>query len=125
MTLSLVVRAGVLGLAAGALFLSAAQAAEPSLVTASPSAKDGWTSFPKQLRLTFNQPVAASGSEVQLLDPDGRRIQLTAPAVSKDTLTVTPELSGGPPVLGPYMVTWQAKSASGEQGKGNYTFFVQ
>ena len=125
MTLSLVLRSATLGLAAAALTLSAAEAAAPSLASASPSAKDGWTAFPKQLRLTFDQPLAASGHDIQLMDPDGRRIRLGAPAASKNALTLTPQLSGGPPVEGPYMVTWQAKSASGEEGKGNYTFFVQ
>src|ERR1700761_1258772 len=112
MTLSLVVRAALLGLAATALSLSMAQAAPPDLVSASPSAKDGYTTFPKQLRLMFNQPLAASGHDVELLDPDGRRIRLTTPVTARDGLSVTPELSGGPPVQGPYMVTWQAKSAS-------------
>ena len=125
MTLSLILRGVALGLSAAALSLSAAEAAAPNLVSASPSAKDGWTSFPEQLRLTFNEPIAASGVDVQLTDPDGRRIRLGAPAVSKDMLSVKPELSGGPPVAGPYMVTWTAMSAAGEQGKGDYSLFVQ
>jgi methionine-rich copper-binding protein CopC len=124
MTLSLVVRAGLLGLTAAALSLSAAQAAPPNLVSASPGAKDGWTAFPKQLRLTFDQPIASSGAEVQLMDPDGRRIRLGSPVVTKEGLSVTTDLTTGPPVKGPYMVTWQAKSASGEQGKGDFSIFV-
>ncbi|MGZ3275537.1 MAG: copper resistance CopC family protein [Caulobacteraceae bacterium] len=125
MTLSLIVRMSALGLAAAVLSVSTAEAAAPDLVSSSPGASDGWTPFPKQLRLSFNQALAANGHDIQLMDPDGRRIRLTAPVVSKQGLTVTPELSGGPPVNGPYMVVWEAKSASGEQGKGQYTFFVQ
>jgi copper transport protein len=124
MTLSLVVRTGVLGLTAAALPLAAANAAPPSLVSATPNAKAGWEAFPKQLKLTFNEPIAASGDDVQLMGPDGRRIHLGTPVVSKDGLTVTAAPATDPPVEGPYMVRWTAKSASGEQGKGDFSIFV-
>ncbi len=114
-----------LGLALAALLSSAAQAAALDLVSASPGANDGYRPFPKQLLLTFNGPVAPSSLDVQLMDPDGRRIRLGPPVVSKDTVSITPELSGGPPVSGPYMVTWRAQSASGEGGQGNFSIFVQ
>ena len=78
------------------------------------------------LRLVATEtPLKATGVDVQLMDPDGRRIRVSTPVESQDGLTVTPELTGGPPVLGPYMLTWQASSASGDTGKGDYTFFVQ
>lgn len=125
MTLSLVVRAAGLGVAAAAVALSTAQAAAPNLVSSSPGPKTGWTAFPKQLKLTFDQPLAASGAAVQLMGPDGRRIRMTDPVVTRDTLSVTPQLAVSPPVSGPYMVTWQAKSASGDQGNGNFSIFVQ
>jgi methionine-rich copper-binding protein CopC len=125
MTLSLVVRAAGLGLAAAALTLGTAQAAAPNLVSSSPGPQSGWTAFPRQLRLTFDQPLAASGADVELMGPDGRRIRVSTPAVSKDTLTATPQLTLSPAVPGPYMVTWQARSASGEQGRGDFSIFVQ
>jgi methionine-rich copper-binding protein CopC len=124
MTLSLVVRAGLLGLATAALSVSAALAAPPSLVSATPNAKAGWEAFPRQLKLTFNEPIAAKGDTVQLLGPDGRRIQLGTPVVSKDGLTVTAAPPVNPPVSGPYMVVWQAQTASGEQAKGDFSIFV-
>ena len=108
-----------------AVLSSAAQAAAPELVSASPGASEGYRPFPRQLQLTFNQPVASSNLDVQLMDPDGRRIRLAQPVISKDTVSLTPELSGGPPVAGPYMVTWRAQSASGEAGEGNFSIFVQ
>ena len=113
------------GLALAALLSSAAQAATPHLVSASPGEGDGYQPFPKQLRLTFNEPVAPSSLDVQLMDPDGRRIRLAEPVIAKDTVSLTPELSGGPPVSGPYMVTWRAKAASGEGAEGNFSLFVQ
>jgi copper transport protein len=125
MTLSLVVRAGFLGLATAALSLAAARAAPPSLVSATPNAKTGWEPFPRQLKLTFNEPIAASGDDVQLMGPDGRRIHLGMPVVSKDGLSVAAAPATDPPVAGPYMVRWTASSASGEQGKGDYTVFVK
>ena len=124
MTLSLTVRTGILGLAAAALSLAAAQAAPPNLVSATPNAKQGWEAFPKQLKLTFNEPIAASGDDVQLMGPDGRRIHLGTPVVSNDGLTVAATPATNPPVAGPYVVNWTAKSASGEQGKGNFSIFV-
>jgi copper transport protein len=124
MTLSLDLRPAALGLAVAALSLAAAQAAPPSLVSATPNAKAGWEHFPKQLKLTFNEPIAASGGEVQLMGPDGRRVRLGAPVVSKDGLTVMATPATNPPVEGPYVVNWTAKSASGEQAKGNFSIFV-
>jgi methionine-rich copper-binding protein CopC len=125
MTLANVVRTVWPALAAAALLSSAAQAAAPQLVSASPAERDGYRPFPKQLRLTFSEPVAPSGLEVQLMDPDGRRIQLANPVIAKDTVSLTPELSSGPPVSGPYMVTWRAKAASGDAGEGNFSIFVE
>jgi hypothetical protein len=125
MTLSLVLRTASLALATAALSVSAAHAAAPSLVSSTPGPQSGWGPFPKQLKLTFDQPIAASGAEVQLMGPDGRRIRVATPTASGKTLSVTPEPVVSPPVAGPYMVTWQAKSASGEDGKGDFSIFVQ
>jgi copper transport protein len=124
MTLSLALRTAALGLAAAALSLAAAEAAPPSLVSATPNAKAGYEHFPKQLKLTFNEPIAASGDDIQLMGPDGRRVHLGTPVVSKDGMTVTATPATNPPVDGPYMVRWTAKSASGETGKGNFSIFV-
>ena len=124
MTLSLAVRTGILGLAATSLSLAAAHAAPPSLASATPNAKTGWEAFPRQLKLTFNEPIAAAGEEIQLMGPDGRRIHLGTPVVSSDGLTVTATPATKPPVRGPYMVRWTAKSASGEEAKGDFSIFV-
>jgi methionine-rich copper-binding protein CopC len=125
MTLSNVAHKLWPGLAVAALLSSTAQAAALDLVAASPGANDGYRPFPRQLRLTFKAPLAPSSLDVQLMDPDGRRIRLGHPVISKDTVSITPELSDGPPVSGPYMVSWRAKSASGEGGEGNFSIFVQ
>jgi methionine-rich copper-binding protein CopC len=125
MTLSLALRSAALGLAAATLSLAVAQAADALQVQARNPAKDSFTSFPKIIHLTFNEPLKATGTQVTLMDPDGRRIRLSPPVETKDGLTVKPELTDGPPVLGPYEVTWQADSASGTPAKGRYTFFVQ
>jgi methionine-rich copper-binding protein CopC len=118
-------RPACLGLAVAALSLAAAQAAGGLQVEARSPAKDAFTGFPKTIHLTFNGPIKATDVQAQLMDPDGRRIRLTNPVVTKDGMTVTPELTGGPPVLGPYEFSWQADAASGQQAKGRYTFFVQ
>ncbi len=124
MTLSLA-RKILPGLAVAALLSSTAQAAALDLVSASPGANEGYRPFPRQMRLTFNAPVAPSSVDVQLMDPDGRRIRLGHPLIAKDTVSLTPEVSGGPPVSGPYMVSWRAKSASGDSGEGNFSIFVR
>jgi methionine-rich copper-binding protein CopC len=126
MTLSLVVRGGCLGLTVAVLSLAAAHAADSALQVVSRSpAKDQMTSFPRQIHLTFNGPIKPASAQVDLLDPDGRRIRLAGPTEAKDGLTVTPEPTGGPPVDGPYELSWKAQSAAGSQGSGRYTFFVQ
>ena len=124
MTLSVVLKAAFAGIAAAATALPV-EAAAPNLLSSDPGPESGWTSFPKQLRLTFNEPIGGSDANVQMLGPDGRRIRLSAPSVTKDTLSVTPQLVLTPPVPGPYMITWQAKSASGDQGKGDFSIFVR
>ena len=125
MTLSLALRSAGFGWAAVAFSLAAAHAADTLQVVSQTPTRNSFTSFPKSIHLTFNEPLKATGADVQLMDPDGRRIRVSTPVESKDGLTVTPELGAGPPVQGPYMLTWQAASASGQPAKGDYTFFVQ
>lgn len=128
MTLSPVLRASVLsaalGLAAAVLTPSAAEAAAPNLVSTSPSPAEGYRPWPKQIRLTFDQPVAKTGLQASLLDPDGRRIRLGAPTASGSGVAI-PVPANSLPVAGPYMLSWQAASSAGEQAKGDFTFFVQ
>lgn len=130
MTLSTWGRAALAGLAVTAALSSTAlpstaQAATLALVSASPGTKDGYRPFPRELRLTFSQPVAPSSLDIQLMDPDGRRIRLADPVISKDTVSLKPELGAGPPVNGPYMVTWRAKAVSGDDGQGDFSIFVE
>ena len=113
------------GLALAAALSSAAQAAAPQLISTSPRQQDAYGPFPKQLRLTFNEPVAASDLDIQLMDPDGRRIRLGPPLIAGGTVSLAPELSVSPPVSGPYMVAWRAKAQSGEGGEGSFSLFVQ
>ena len=124
MTLSPVLRTAGLGLSVAVLSFSGALAAAPRLVSSSPDVNSGFVPWPKQIRLTFDQPVAAAGVQLDLLDPDGRRIRLPAPVGSGDRLTVSPA-PDALAVPGPYMLSWQARSASGDQAKGDFTFFVQ
>ena len=113
------------GLIVAAALSSAAHAATLDLVSASPGVNDGYRPFPRQLTLTFSAPVAPSSLDVQLMDPDGRRIRLGHPVISKSAVSLTPELSGGPSVSGPYMVSWRAKSPSGDSGEGSFSIFVE
>lgn len=112
------------GLALAVSLSSTAHAATLDLVSAKPGANDGYGPFPRQLHLTFSAPVARSGLDIQLTDPDGRRIRLGPPVIAKDTVAVTPELPDGPPVSGPYMVSWRAKAESGGGGQGDFSIFV-
>ena len=122
MTLSPVLRTLYGAAAVAVLSLAAANAAEPHLVSASPGRnEDG--AWPKQIRLTFNQPIAPSGVQASLMDPDGRRIGLAARVSGKTVVLPTSPQSPG--VLGPYMLSWQARSTAGEAGKGDYSFFVE
>ena len=119
-----VLRSACLGLSVAVLSFSVAHAVgPPTLVSASP-AKDSYTAWPKQIRLTFDQPLSTTGLQLQLFDPDGRRTLLSRPVVSKSGITVpTPATTF--PVHGPYMLSWQGRTASGEDVNGAYSFFVQ
>jgi copper transport protein len=124
MTLSPLLRTTGLSLIAATFCGFAAHAAAPTLVSANPGPKDGYGAWPKQIHLRFDQPLAQDGLKVDLLDPDGRRIPLGAPARSAQELTIGTHLTD-PPVPGPYMLSWQARSMAGDEAKGEYTFFVQ
>jgi len=124
MTLSPVLRTAALGLAVAALSTPAALAAAPRLVSSNPDTNSGFRPWPKQIRLTFDQPVAQNGVQMELLDADGRRMRLPAPVRSGATVSVSPAPNPWP-VAGPYLLSWEAKSASGDDAKGSFTFFVQ
>jgi methionine-rich copper-binding protein CopC len=123
MTLSPFSRALSLALAAAAL-TAPAHAAAPHLVANSPDTKDGYRSWPHEIRLTFDQPVSSTGLQASLIDPDGRRIPLKAPVTTSRGAVFATALTD-PPVPGPYMLSWQARSAGGDESKGDFTFFVQ
>jgi methionine-rich copper-binding protein CopC len=108
--------------AATAFSLSVAEAAKSLRLVSSTPAKDSHVPWPKQIILKFDEPVAPTGLQVEMIKPDGSQIPLEAPIPSKSQ--VLSEVKT-PTLPGPYLVMWQAKSASGEAAKGDYTFFVQ
>jgi methionine-rich copper-binding protein CopC len=78
--------------------------------------------WPKQIILKFDEPVSPAGLQVEMIKPDGSPIPLEAPIASKASVLAEVKT---PTLPGPYMVLWQARSASGAAAKGDYTFFVQ
>src|SRR5665213_2593453 len=107
MMTSLVLRSACLGLAAATLSLTAAYAATTQCLASSRPVKDSYSAFPKQINLTFDQPLSQTDLTLQLVGPDGRRIRLGTPALSKDDLSAPTEPTILPVVKGPYMVSWQ------------------
>ena len=107
-----------------ALLAHAAQAAAPPRLVSSTPAKDSHVPWPKQIILKFDEPVAQTGLKVEMIMPDGSQIPLEAPIATPADHSVLSEVKT-PTLPGPYMVMWQANSASGAAAKGDYTFFVQ
>lgn len=78
-------------------------------------------SAPKQVRITFNEPVSATGNGIRVFDPAGSQISGLR-TKSKDT-TVSVEL----PALteqGSYTVAWKVISADGHAIDGAFLFSI-
>jgi methionine-rich copper-binding protein CopC len=113
-------RALAVVLAAAALLVAAATAAQAHNVLVSTSPADGATAkvVPAQVTLTFNEPVIAVGTEIIVTGPDGP-VQTGAAVLVNST--VTEHLQPGSPA-GQYNVVWRVTSADGHPVSGRFLF---
>ncbi len=109
--------------AAAAVVLVAAPAAQAhdSLLASTPTAGEGLTTLPAEVRLTFGAEPRAQFAAVQVTGPDGRRYDAGAPTVDEVTL-VQPLATGGP--AGAYTVDWRVVSGDGHAISGQFGFLT-
>ena len=97
--------------------------AHPQLQSADPAAGAGIAS-PKEIRITFNEPVIARLSGIEVKDQSGKLIatgRSETDAANKKVLIV-PVKEQLPP--GAYNVEWHAVSDDTHRVKGSYSFSV-
>jgi methionine-rich copper-binding protein CopC len=107
-------------LAAVALLVGAAAAAQAHNVLVATSPADGSTVkvVPAAVMLTFNEPALAVGTEIIVTGPAGQ-VQTGAAALVNNT--VSEHLSPGSPA-GQYKVVWRVASADGHPVAGTFSF---
>jgi copper transport protein len=120
---SRIIRAAAIALALAAC--SAADArAHTELRSSHPAADTVLQTRPREVRLTFSEPVQLAFTRVRLLDADGRLLALGALRVDDDdprTLTAPIPLELLP---GSYRIEWQAGSRDGHVIRGEIPFAV-
>jgi methionine-rich copper-binding protein CopC len=97
--------------------------AHPQLQSAEPAAGVGIAS-PKEIRITFSEPVVARFSGIELKDQSGKVIATGKPetdAANKKILIVPVTQQLAP---GPYNIEWHAVSEDTHRVKGSYSFSV-
>jgi copper resistance protein C len=97
--------------------------AHPQLQSAEPAAGAGIAS-PKEVRITFNEPVIARFSGIELKDQSGKLIatgKSETDAANKKILIVPVKEQLAP---GAYSVEWHAVSEDTHRVKGSYSFSV-
>lgn len=76
---------------------------------------------PKQLRIDFSEPLEPAFSQIQLLGPQGRRIDSAKTQVDGNSMT----LALSPLAKGEYQVKWSVMARDGHHTQGHYSFRVQ
>lgn len=113
-----------LGRAVGLLVLTPALAlAHGKLLRSTPTANGRVPAAPREVTLTFNEPVELAVSRVQLLGADGRAITLAKPVLAEAGRTVR---AGIPTTLaaGTYTVSWRVAGRDGHPVAGKFRFTV-
>jgi methionine-rich copper-binding protein CopC len=113
-------RALAVVLAAAALLVGAATAAQAHNILVGTSPVDGSTAkvVPAQVVLTFNEPAMAVGTEIIVTGPAGK-VQSGAAVLVNNT--VTERLQPGSPA-GQYTVVWRVTSTDGHPVSGRFSF---
>lgn len=117
--------ATLLGSCLAWLVLSCAPAlAHAGILEASPEEDRTLASPPEQVSLTFNEPVEAEFTPVEVTNERGDRVDMdNARTVSDAPEVVVVDLEENLPG-GSYEVDWRVTSADGHPIDGNYTFTV-
>ncbi|WP_347403582.1 copper resistance protein CopC [Solwaraspora sp. WMMD406] len=97
-------------------------AAHAVLVTADPVPGSVLGTSPRVVVLTFTEPVRLIDGRLQILAPDGKRINDGEPRVDGATITAGIRIPDQP--LGTYLVSYRIISADGHPVGGGYTYSV-
>ncbi len=98
--------------------------AHTRLKSSSPSAGAHLSVVPRQIRLDFSEVLELTFTTVELVDPSGRPVRLSALAFAPDSKqSVVVTILGGMPA-GDYTVAWQAASDDGHPVRGRFKFVV-
>ncbi|PZG14740.1 copper resistance protein CopC [Micromonospora craterilacus] len=104
-----------------AALVPAGPAAAHAVVVATTPLRDEVLGYaPREVLVTFSEPIAAVPGRVQVLAPDGKRINVGAPEVRDRTMRMALRASDRP--LGTYLVSYRVISADSHPVAGSFTF---
>src|SRR6516162_2055798 len=107
-------------LVVAALFSNVAAHAHAFLDHASPLVGSTVASAPREISLTFTQNLEAAFSSVEVIGPNGARVDAGKPQISGNTMHVGLKAAGP----GSYHVRWHALSVDTHKTEGSFTFRV-
>jgi copper transport protein len=114
------VLAGLLFGLLGVLLSAGPASAHAALVRTDPAANAIVPSAPSRVTMVFSERVQLIPGKVEVLAPDGRKVNKGDPTVSGDTLTIPMDSQA----KGTYLVSWRVVSADTHPVSGAFTFSV-
>ncbi|WP_433529891.1 copper resistance CopC/CopD family protein [Micromonospora sp. CA-263727] len=95
-------------------------AAHAVVVATTPQRDEVLGYAPREVLVTFSEPIAAVPGRVQVLAPDGKRINVGEPEVRDGTMRIGLRAADRP--LGTYLVSYRVVSADSHPVAGSFTF---
>lgn len=111
-------------LMAGLVLFPAVAAAHQRLLGTSPSRDSSVDEVPREIRLTFYEPVELSFTTVRVVGSDGRTVALGALRTAADSASVLVVPISGALVAGHYTVQWATASRDGHPVQGEFAFAI-
>jgi putative copper export protein/methionine-rich copper-binding protein CopC len=118
------VAVAVLLLAAIGALLPPAASAHLSLRSSQPAADTQLDTVPREIRLSFSEPVQLAFTRVELLDPNGNTVRLSEPTIDPGAPNVLLARIEGPLGAGDFVIAWRTTSADGHQVRGRISFSI-
>jgi putative copper export protein/methionine-rich copper-binding protein CopC len=99
-------------------------AAHQRLLRTEPARDEAVAAVPRELRLSFAEPVQVVFTRIELIGPDGQPIALGESRVAADSTTVLVVPIAGMLHAGRYTVRWATASQDGHPVSGEYGFAI-
>lgn len=109
---------------AALLLVAGLASGHPALVGSSPKSGEALDVAPKQIRLSFNEPVEPAFTNVRMVNPSGKE----GPAEPTQAVATDPRSVALPfvaPIAGLYKARWSALGRDGHRVKGEFSFTVK